>query len=475
MFIVPLLRSLARTLRAHTVAASCRVPYRQHPGDPGGTMTVLALEIIFIAVLIVINGVFSMSEIAVLTSRRHMLAREARHGNPRARLVLDLAGHPERFLSSVQVGITLVGILTGVFSGATISELLSTRIAEAYGVAPEIAETVAVFATVAVVTYLTLIFGELLPKKIAMANPGASAKAIAPIITFVQAVARPLVFVISWNVRVFARAFGIGEGKSELTEDDVHSVLDEARTRGIIARQEKKMLERVMRFADQRVSAVMTHRSRVVSLDVSEGEGVNAGIIRGAGHSCYPVVDGSADNLIGFVRMKDLHGRGLDEKSIREVLQEPIFIQESFSAMLLLDAFRETGNRIAVVIDEYGDIQGLVTPTDVLESLVGEIREDPLEEPDIVMRADGSYLVDAHTPLYDVFDRLGLEMRSDPGLSDFNTISGFIVHHLDDIPRESDVFEYQGYRFEIVDMDGHRLDKILVSPAVKKSSPGVKF
>lgn len=459
MCIVPLRISMARIRRG---------PFRQHR-QTGDAMTVLALEIIFIAVLIAINGVFSMSEIAVLTSRRHLLRREARQGNARARLVLDLAGHPEKFLSSVQVGITLVGILTGVFSGATISELLSTRIAQTYDVAPELAETAAVFVTVSVVTYFTLIFGELLPKKIAMANPRSSAKAIAPVIAFVQAAARPLVLVVSWNVRVFGRAFGIGEGRSELTEEDVRSVIDEARTRGIIAKEEKMMLERVMRFADQRVSAVMTHRSRVVSLDVAEGEAANAEIVRRAKHSSYPVVDGSPDNLIGFVSMKDLHGKGLDEKSIRDVLQEPIFIQESFLAMSLLDAFRETGNRIAVVIDEYGDVQGLITPTDVLESIVGEIRVDPLEVPDIVMREDGSYLVDAHTPLYDVFDRLGLEVHSDPDLSAFNTISGFIVHHLDDIPMESDVVEYRNYRFEIVDMDGHRIDKILVSHVGEKT------
>ena len=426
-------------------------------------MTVLALELVFIAFLIAINGIFSMSEIAVLTSRRHKLAREAKQGNARARLVLDLAGHPEKFLSSVQVGITLVGILTGVFSGATISELMAVELEANLGVSAEIAETASVFITVSVITYFTLIFGELLPKKIAMANPGASAKTIAPLIRLVQIAARPVVLVVSWNVHVLGRIFGIGDRKSDLTEEDVRSVIEEARVRGIIEGQEKNMLKRVMRFADQRVSAVMTHRSRVVSLDVSQGEAANAAIVRSTNHSCYPVVDGSADDLIGFVGMKDLYGSGLDEKSIRAALQEPIFIQESFSALSLLDAFRETGNRIAVVIDEYGDIQGLVTPMDILESLVGEIREDPLDEPEIAVREDGSFLVDAHAPLYDVFDRLGLDVHADPDPPAFNTISGFFQHHLDGIPVESDTFIYGGYRFEIMDMDGHRIDKVLVS------------
>jgi putative hemolysin len=426
-------------------------------------MTVLALELVFIAFLITINGVFSMSEIAVLTSRRHKLAREAKRGNARARLVLELAGHPEKFLSSVQVGITLVGILTGVFSGATISELLAFELESNLGVSEELAETVAVFLTVSIITYFTLIFGELLPKKIAMANPGASAKAIAPLIRLVQIAARPVVLAVSWNVHVLGRLFGIGERRSDLTEEDVRSVIEEARVKGIIESEEKNMLKRVMRFADQRVSAVMTHRSRVVSLDVSEGEVVNAGIVNRTNHSCYPVVDGSADDLIGFVSMKDLYGRGLDEGSIRSVLQEPVFIQESFSALSLLDAFRETGNRIAVVIDEYGDIQGLVTPMDILESLVGEIREDPLDEPEIAVREDGSLLVDAHAPLYDVFDRLGLDMHGEAEPPPFNTISGFFQHHFDGIPVESDAFIYGGYRFEIMDMDGHRIDKVLVS------------
>ena len=426
-------------------------------------MTIFALEIVFIFLLIAVNGVFSMSEIAVLTSRRHVLARDARNGSARARQVLELAEHPERFMSSVQVGITLVGILTGVFSGATISELLSARIAGAAGMSPEMSEAVAVFVTVSVITYFTLIFGELLPKKIALANPIASAKAIAPVIRLVQHAARPVVFVISRNVHFFGRLLGIGSVGSVLTEEDVRSIIDEARVRGIIEREEKNMLTRVMRFADQRVSAVMTHRSRVARLDLSAGEAANAEIVRQTNHSSYPVVDGSEDNLVGFLNIKDLFGSGLDEASIRSVLQDPIFIQESFSAMSLLEAFRETGNKIAIVIDEYGDIQGLVTPTDILESLVGEIREDPLEEPDIVIRQDGSCLVDAHTPIFNVFDRLGLDAHADPALSGFNTISGFILHHLDGIPKESDFFVYGGFRFEIMDMDGHRIDKILVS------------
>lgn len=435
-------------------------------------MTILALEISFIALLIAINGIFSMSEIAVLTSRRHALEREARTGSIRARQVLELAEHPERFMSSVQVGITLIGILTGVFSGATLSEFLAASMAETFNLTPELSQGTAVFITVSVITFFTLIFGELLPKKIALSNPDASAKAIAPVIKFVQTAARPAVHVISRTVHVLARLFGIrGEG-NVLTEEDVRSIIDEARVRGIIEREEKNMLKRVMRFADQRVSAIMTHRSRVARLDVSAGEAVNAEIVRQANHSSYPVTDGSEDDLIGFVNIKDLYGRGLDEQSIRSVLQEPIFIQESFSAMSLLGAFRETGNKIAVVIDEYGDIQGLVTPTDILESLVGEIREDPLEEPEIVLRDDGSCLVDAHTPVYNVFDRLGLDVHADPALPDFNTISGFVQHHLGGIPNEADSFTYAGFRFEIMDMDGHRIDKILVSRVEEEQSGG---
>lgn len=425
-------------------------------------MTIFAIEVFFIVVLIAINGVFSMSEIAVLTSRRHFLEREARAGNVRARQVLELAEHPERFMSSVQVGITLVGILTGVFSGATVSEFLSARILAVSGLSPEMSEAVAVAVTVSVITYFTLIFGELLPKKIALANPDASAKTIAPVIRFVQTVARPVVFVISRSVRVLGRVLGIKDERNVLTEEDVRSVIDEARVRGIIEREEKDMLNRVMRFADQRVSAVMTHRSRVVSLDISAGGAANENLIRQSGHSSYPVVDGSADDIVGFVNVKDLFGKGADARSIQKALQEPIFIQESFSALSLLGTFRETGNKMAIVIDEYGDIQGLVTPTDILESLVGEIRDHPSDEPEIVVRDDGSCLVDAHASLYNVFDRLGLEMYGDPNLSGFNTISGFIQQHLDGIPRESDFVVYRGFRFEIVDMDGHRIDKILV-------------
>lgn len=426
-------------------------------------MSVLVFEICFIVLLIGINGVFSMSEIAVLTARRHQLKKEARRGSARAAMVLELAGHPEGFMSAVQVGITLIGILTGVFSGATISELLAARIAGAAGLSTEMAEGVAVFVTVSAITYLTLIFGELLPKRIALFSPNASAKAIAPVIRVVQIAARPVVAVISHNVRALSRLFGIRDDRNVFTDDDVRSVIDEARVRGVIEAQEKDMLHRVMRFADLRVSAVMTHRSRIVHLDLNDGTEKNGDVMREANHSYYPVVDGSPDNLAGFVAVKDLYGCGADAEGLRSALQEPIFIQESFPALSLLRSFKETGNRIAIVIDEYGDIQGLVTPTDILESLVGEIRDDPLDHPEILEREDGSYLVDAHAPLYDVFDRLGLDVHGDRAVQSFNTVSGFMLHHLDGVPVEADSFIHKGFRFEIVDMDGQRIDKILVS------------
>lgn len=426
-------------------------------------MSILVLEICFIILLIVLNGVFSMSEIAVLTSKRHQLKKDARKGSARAGMVLELAGRPERFLSAVQVGITLIGILTGVFSGATISEVLAARIAAASGLDVDICKGAAVVLTVSAITYLTLIFGELLPKRIALSAPNAAAKSIAPLIRLVQVSAGPVVAVISHNVLFLGRLLGIRDDGNAFTDEDVRSVIEEARLRGVIEAQEKDMLHRVMRFADLRVSAVMTHRSRIAQLDLADAEARNMKMLREAEHSNYPVVDGSADNLVGFVRVKDLLGRGLDAHALRAALREPIFIQESFSAMSLLRTFRETGNRIAIVLDEYGDIQGLVTPTDILESLVGGFRDDALEHPEILEREDGSYLVDAHASLYDVFERLGLDTHADQAVLSFNTISGFMLHHLDVVPSESASVVHRGFRFEIVDMDGQRIDKILVS------------
>ena len=426
-------------------------------------MLTLVLELGVIALLIAVNGIFSMSEIAVLTSKRHQLEQDARKGSARAGMVLELASRPERFMSAVQVGITLIGILTGVFSGATISELLAVRIAAASGLTADVSEGLAVALTVTGITYLTLIFGELLPKRIALSSPNAAAKAIAPVIRLVQAVAGPVVAVVSHNVLFLSRKLGIGDEGNPFTDDDVRSVIDEARLRGVIEAQEKDMLHRVMRFADLRVSAVMTHRSRIVQLDLADATEKNVDVMREANHSSYPVVDGSPDNLVGFVAVKDLYGKRPDAQGLRSVLQEPIFIQESFPALSLLRNFRETGNRIAIVIDEYGDIQGLVTPMDILESLIGEIREDPFENPEILEREDGSLLVDAHAQYYDVFDRLGLDVHTDQPAPGFNTISGFMLHHLDGMPAEADHVDHHGFRFEIVDMDGQRIDKILIS------------
>jgi putative hemolysin len=428
-------------------------------------MLTLVLELGVIALLIAVNGIFSMSEIAVLTSKRHQLEQDARKGSARAGMVLELAGRPERFMSAVQVGITLIGILTGVFSGATISELLAARIAAATSLTADVSEGLAVALTVTGITYLTLIFGELLPKRIALSSPNAAAKAIAPVIRLVQAAAGPVVAVVSHNVLFLSRKLGIGDEGNPFTDDDVRSVIEEARLRGVIEAQEKDMLHRVMRFADLRVSAVMTHRSRIAHLDLADGQERNLETMRAANHSNYTVVDGSPDNLVGFVSVKDLIGLRPDGQGLRSVLQEPIFVQESFSAMSLLRAFRETANKVAIVVDEYGGIQGLVTPTDILESLVGEIRDDPLDHPDILEREDGSYLVDAHAPLYDLFERLGIDVHEDREVQSFNTVSGFVVHHLDGAPAESDSFVHKGFRFEIVDMDGQRVDKILVAMA----------
>lgn len=425
-------------------------------------MSVVFFEILFIFALVVVNGIFSMSEIAVLTSKKHALKSDMRRGSKRAKAVLDLAENPENFMSAVQVGITLIGIFTGVFSGATISELMTSRIA-GLGVSVEFAQAIAMFVTVSAITYVTLIFGELLPKRIALASPNKSAKTIAPFIRFVQFVAHPVVVIISRNVVFLSRMLKIHENAGSVTEEDVRSVIEEAKAVGVIEHEEKNILHRVMRFADQRVSAIMTHRSRVAFLDVSAGAQSNSLAVQKANHSMYPVMDGYPEKLIGFVNIKELFGKELTSSNITAVMRQPIFIHESFSAMSILNTFKTTGNKMAVVVDEYGDTQGIVTATDILESLVGEIKGDVGDHSEIVIREDGSFLVDAHASLQHVFEALSVDMNAVAQFDDVNTISGFVLHHFKDIPHEADFFVFGGFKFEVMDMDGHKIDKVLIA------------
>lgn len=432
-------------------------------------MTVVLFEILFIFVLVFVNGIFSMSELAVLTSKKHLLKSDMRRGNKRAKTVLDLAENPENFMSAVQVGITLIGIFTGVFSGATISAFIAIKIGER-GVSLDFAQAIAMFVTVSAITYITLIFGELLPKRIALASPNKSAKLIAPFIQFVQFVAHPMVVVISRNVVFLSKVLGIQVNAGAVTDEDVRSVIDEAKAVGVIEHEEKNILHRVMRFADQRVSAIMTHRSRVAWLDISGEARSNVLTAQRVNHSMYPVVDGSPEKLIGFVNIKDLFGKDLTGSNLQSVLKQPVFIHESFSAMSILNTFKETGNKMAVVIDEYGDVQGIVTATDILESLVGEIKGDVGGHSEIVIREDGSFLVDAHASMQDVFEALSIDLNAVSQFNDFNTISGFMLHHFKDIPKEADSFSFGGYTFEVVDMDGHKIDKVLISKVDRDNS-----
>ncbi|WP_243311846.1 hemolysin family protein [Fundidesulfovibrio agrisoli] len=423
-------------------------------------MTQSLLQSCAVALLIVLNGFFVAAEMAVVTSRRALLIRRADRGDKGARAALDLADNPEGFLATLQIAITLLTILSGAYGEASLAHHATEALETVPMLAPY-AKTLGFGLVVAGITVLTLVLGELVPKRLAIAHPEAVACALARPMRVLLRIARPAAAALSAATRLVLRLMGakVGQG-SQVSEEEIKLLVRQAAVAGVLEEVERDMLERVMRLGDRPVGTLMTHRSRIAQLDLDDPEAIPGTIAR-TPFNRFPVTRGGLENLLGVAEAKDLLATGALSKpeSIAGLLVSPPHVPENSTTFNLLEQLRQAGQNMAVVVDEFGDIQGLVTFTDVLGAVVGEGslgRQG--DEPRIVQRQDGSWLVDAMTPAVEVYDLLGLDRPEHPP----HTLAGLVLRELGAIPSETDWFVYKGYRFEVVDMDGRRVDKVLV-------------
>lgn len=426
----------------------------------------MTLELAVVLFLILANGAFSMSEIAVVSARKARLEHRAREGDRRARAALELATNPADFLSTVQVGITLVGVLAGAYGGATLAEPLAAKLREAPMLARS-ADLLALAIVVASITFLSLVLGELVPKRLALNRPEAIAAAVARPMRVVSLVVSPVVRLLSGSTALVLRLLRFRPSEEpEVTEDEIKLLIAQGTRAGMFEEAEREMVERVFRLGDRRVFQLMTPRRKIVWLDLDDPPDAIAAKIAANTFSRYPVGQGSLDDCVGFVRTRDLLDSALKTGAVdlRSCLRQPLLVPENTRALAVMERFRDSRTHIAMVIDEYGGIEGLVTLNDILEAILGDMPAlGESAEPPAVRREDGSWLVDGTIPIADLKDILKVPRLPAEDRGDYRTLGGFVMHQLHRVPVTGDAFEWGGLRFEVVDMDGHLVDKVLIT------------
>lgn len=437
-------------------------------------MSVLLLEILLITALLLCNGLFAMAELAVVTARRSRLEALAARGSRRARVVLGLVREPTAFLSSVQTGITLIGILAGAFGGARVAGHLAPLIARIPAVVPW-SEEIAFGLVVAGITFASLILGELVPKRLALASPERVAMVVAPVMALLARVVRPVVWVLSATTNLIFRLLRIREaGDHAVTEEDIRALIAQGRAAGSVHAGEAEIVSRALRMGDRPVSAVMTPRTEITWLDAGEPEDELRRQLVAVRHRAVPVAAGSVDQVHGILRIRDLLAPALrgEPLNLAAVLHPPLFVPESLPLLRLVEKFREARTEMAMVLDEYGGVLGLVTRTDVLDDLAQGLpgRAQGHEEA-VVRRDDGSWLVDGGCSLQDFEDRTGIPVATGREAAGVRTVAGLILAQLGHVPQVGEVALVDGHRFEVVDMDGRRIDRLLVVPAPPDRGP----
>lgn len=442
-------------------------------------MSSIAFEILIILLLVTANGLFAMSEIATVSARKARLQQMANKGDKRAQVALELANSPNRFLSTVQIGITLIGILAGAFGGATLAAKLVVVLREIPVVAPY-SQALSLGIVVLIITYLSLVIGELVPKRIGLHSPERIATAVSQPLSLLSVITAPIVHLLSASTELILKLLNVqpSEEEPEATEEEIKILLQQGTEAGAFEEVEQDIVERVFRLGDRRVSTLMTPRPDVVWLDLEDSMEVNRQTLTTATYSRFPVCRDGLDNMLGIVHVNDLLNQSLAGQPIdltRE-LRQALYIPESTHALKVLELFKQSSTHIALVVDEYGVIQGLVTLTDILEAIVGDLPVDETEEPQIIQREDGSWLLDGMLSIDGFKELLDIEDEELPGedRGNFHTLGGFVVMHLGHIPVSADHFEWKNFRFEVMDMDGNRVDKVLVMPVKRAIEPEVE-
>ncbi|MES2005328.1 MAG: hemolysin family protein [Bacteroidota bacterium] len=418
-------------------------------------------EVIILLVLILINGLFSMAEIALVSARKARLEAQAQRGDPDARRALSLANHPETFLSTVQIGITLIGVLTGIYSGDSFKIPLQEWLAKFDLLAPY-SSTLATALIVVVLTYLSLVLGELVPKRLGLSNPERIAKSVAGPMRIVTAIMYPFIWLLSISANLIIRLLNIKTNDNQVTEEEIKAIISEGTEHGAIEEAEQDIIERVFHLSDRNITSLMTHRSEITWIDGSKTVAQVRKEMQEVIHSVYPVCEEDIDHIKGVVTIKGLFAADMNA-TVFSIMGEAMYVPENNTAYQVLEKFKQTKIHQCFIVDEYGSVQGLMTLNDILEAIVGDIPQEEDEKYEIIKRADGSFLIDAQIPFYDFlshFDKTEWMMEGD---QDFDTLGGFIIHELEKIPITGDTMEWKIFTFEIVDMDNHRIDKILVT------------
>lgn len=428
----------------------------------------MILEIIIIILLIIANGIFSMSEMAVVSARRALLKQRAEEGDAGARSALELAKEPTRFLSTIQIGITLVAILTGAFGGATIADEMALFLKNYATLAPY-SNAVGIVIVVLGITYLSLVLGELVPKRIALNNPERISALIASPMHAFSVIASPIIYFLSTSTDLVLRMLRIKPYvEPTVTEEEIRVLIEQGTTEGVIEEEEQDIVERVFHLGDRRIDAIMTPRAEIIWLDIEDSpEEVQRKISSGP-FSLFPISRSRLDNVLGIVQAKDLLPCSMKDGKVdlKSSLLPPLFIPESMRALKVLERFKQTGIHLAIVIDEFGSVQGIVTLTDLLEAMVGDIPHiKELAEPMILKRENGSWLLDGALSVEEFKEAFHIDRLPEEDL--YQTVGGFVMMHLERVPSTGDRFEWGGYRFEVVDMDEHRVDKLLLTPIKK--------
>lgn len=427
-------------------------------------MSQVAFEIAIVLLLILVNGLFAMSEIAVVSARRIRLERMARDGNRGAQAALDLVDTPNRFLSTVQVGITLVGIFAGAFGGATISEKLAVPLRQVPVLGPY-AGGVSLALVVGIITFLSVVIGELVPKRIALQSAERIASTVARPMQLLSSIATPVVRMLSLSTEAVLQILGIeAQPQAAVTEEEIRVLVEQGAQAGMIEEVEKDMVESIFRLDDRTLEAMMTPRLEIVWLDANASPEENRRLIEASTFSRFPVCDGDLDHVLGIAHSKDLLSLCLEGESLQitGVMRPPLFVPETVHALRALERFKQSGIHMALLIDEYGGIEGLVTLFDILEAIVGDIPTlGEVTEPGVVEREDGSWLVDGLLPV-DEFMTF-FDIKTMPSEGSYQTVGGFMVLMLGSVPVAGEYFEWHDMRFEVADMDGNRVDKVLLS------------
>ncbi len=419
-------------------------------------------QILILVFLIILNGIFAMSEIAIVSSRKSRLEELLRRGNKRAKLVLHLSESPNRFLSTIQVGITLIAILIGVFGGSGLTRELDARLF-GLGVSEPLSYNISLIIIIFLITFFSIIAGELVPKRLGMTNPESIAMAIAKPMFVLSKIMLPFVWLLSSTTDIIVKLLGIRKkSDSQVTEEEIRALLEEGTEVGEIQEIEQDIVERVFHLGDQRIGALMTHRNDIAWLNTENPNEINVRIITENTHSIYPLCNKELDYVLGIIYAKDLLIAMLKEPDLdlKKYVKKVNIVPSDKKAYQVLEKFKETRIHCGLVVDEFGSIEGIITINDILDGLVGDITD--MDEPEVIKRSENSWLIDGKLAFFEFIHEFEVEDYDFTGVQ-FHSIAGFVIHQLKEIPKTGDSFNWGGYHFEILDMDGNRIDKILLT------------